>query len=634
MENLTELTPTSNRGKQEANNNDQDIELGTEVKQEVTHMFFDTIGVQFHFSTFFWQLLAHTIFPLFPFMINTTGQVTTLMYTWLSPVYVFIMLLCYGLIDGSSIRGMEGAFVIPLVYFLQHRLVIAMKYGSLSRTEYRKFMECHDRELCVNYRQQMQLASGWLEYHSDVIHFELAAASARIGARINSVYFSMGNPACSTTALNNLRTWNAFLRGHDVVDFSSPPCKQLQMMSDGSYRLSVYDLCEGLIMKASKNLSETNTNNSTVILVFNVANMLIPIVLICVYFDPNMSVFTLVCMALFYITSSAINYVYARTFFGLLYIAIVDVYRERAIMQDLNCMIRLTDLMLHTELSSSAGDVTQYEQSRVDQRVAEIMSIRSVPEAGNNGISPTYNPVHFEDPDAEAPIFKPADATCVIGERIYKDNEAHLTPRICCDESPNIVAWTHARLVMQNFGERFKFRLELYVIAAMAMLLVMMAAGLVELGLSERRMDTFLTPLFLQNLLSVSMCVLFLALIMQTGAQVNEKMEQHNQTLCSHALRLTRKVEHLTEELANTTDPVKIIKINEKIERLNSTAEKIDTMSGVLETSAELKPFKVFGFTAQSSLTMSILTTAFSFYAILISMLSRQDGAALSSIEM
>jgi len=593
-------------------------------------MFFDTIGVQFHFRAFFWQLFAHIFFPLFPVMINFSGQVTTMMYTWISPVLVYVMIVTYVLVDGANRPGMEGALIIPLVYFLQHRLVIAMKYGSLSRTEYRKFMDCSDAELCANYRTQMQLGSGWLEYHCDVVHFELAAASARIGARINSITFSMGNPDCSASALNNIRTWNAFLRGHDVIDYSSPPCRQLVRNADGSYSLSVYDLCEGLIMRVSKHFCETEIVNGKTIMLFNTANLLIPLVLMCYHYDPTVSAFTTICIVLFYISCTCINYVYARTFYGLLYIAIVDVYRQLAMMSDLNCMIRLTDLMLHTEMSSSMNEVSKYEQNRVDQRVAEIISIRSpVDECYTQTV---YNPVYFEDPDADNQIVSPADQPCILGERLYNDNEAHLLPRICCDESHNIVAWTHARLVMQNFGERFKFRLELYVIAALAMLVVMMVVGLAQVGLSERRVDTFLTPWFLQTLLSVSMCVVFLVLIMQTGASVNEKMEQHNQTLCSQALRLSRKIEHLTPDLQHEQDPLKRADIEAKIEQLSQTADKIDTMSGILDTNPALKPFKVFGFTANSSLTMSILTTAFSFYAILISFLSRQDGKALATL--
>jgi hypothetical protein len=295
----------------------------------------------------------------------------------------------------------------------------------------------------------------------------------------------------------------------------------------------------------------------------------------------------------------------------------------------------------------------------VDQRVAEIISIK--------GSSEVYVPVQYEDPDRDAPdifhqhhdhehantqshsagafgtqpvlaeahLVRPNGAdgrSCVLGERIYKDNEAHWLPRMSFDESHNIVAWTHARLVMQNFGERFHFRLELYVIAAMAMLVVMMVLGLLHLGLSDHRMETFLMPWFLQSLLSVTMCIAFLVTIMQTGALVNGKMEQHSQTMCSHSLRLNRKAEHLRVALLTEADPHTREEMERKIEKLNAVAEKLEAMRAIIETNTQFKPFRIFGFTAQSSLTISILTTAFSFYAILFSMLSNRDGQVLNLV--
>ena len=372
-----------------------DIETGAEVQKEVKHMFFDTIGVQFHFDTFLYQLVAHIFLPLFPCMVNMEGQVASTMYTWTTPLLAYVMLLSYGLCNGFETDGMTGACFVPLVYFLQHRLVIAMKYGSLSKTEYRKFMNCKDKELCINYRDQMQLGSAWMNLHSDVVHFELAAASARIGARINDIYLCIDNPNICPGALNQLRVWNAFLRGHDVIDFNSIPCQQLRQNCDGAYRLCVYDLCEGIAMKAMKADGIRAANTSYVITIFNLINLVIPLITICFFYNSNYSTWKVFWMVIFYISSSIINYVYAQTFYALLYIAIVDVYRQLSMMRDLNCMIRLTDIMLYAELSIARG-VTEEDQSRVDLRVAEILSIQS-----NTSDHPATAcaTVAFEDPD-------------------------------------------------------------------------------------------------------------------------------------------------------------------------------------------------------------------------------------------
>jgi low affinity Fe/Cu permease len=631
---------------------EEDIEMGAAIGQEVKHMFFDNISVQFHFGAFFYQLAAHIFLPAFPCMINSAGQISTNMYTWTTPILAYMMVITYALCDGGSVRGMEGAVFIPLIYYLQHRLLIAMKYGSMSTTEYKKFMKCKDKEICSNYRGQVELMSGWMMFHPDVIHFELAAASARIGARINDIHICIASVDCGSSALNQLRAWNAFLRGHDVIDFSSPPCRQLRALPDGNFCLSVYDLCEGLVQKSMKYGDQKNAFVGNTINTFAIMNLMIPIVMICYFFEPPADIMMTLNMITFYMSSTMVNYVYACTFYGLLYIAIVDVFRQLSMMSDLNSMIRLTDIMLYAELSSISQELSERELDRVYQRVAEIISIK--------GSSEAYVPVKYEDPDEDAPdIYRhesrepnessvskqqgtagahvaPAvgavGRSCVLGERIYRDNEAHWLPRLSFDESHNIAAWTHARLVMQNFGERFHFRLELYVGAAIAMVLLMMILGLLHLGLSDHRMQTFLTPWCLQSLLSVTMCIAFLVTIIQTGAQVNSKMEQHSQTMCSHALRLNRKAENLRVALFTEADKDVREDMERKIEKLNAVAEKLEAMRTIIETNTVTKPFRIFGFTAQSSLTISVLTTAFSFYAILFSLLSNRGSQALSSV--
>jgi hypothetical protein len=247
-----------------------------------------------------------------------------------------------------------------------------------------------------------------------------------------------------------------------------------------------------------------------------------------------------------------------------------------------------------------------------------------------------------------------AKRASVLGERIYKDNEAHLLPRISFDSTQNIVAWTHARLVMQNFGERFHFRLSLYVICAMFMLVMFMLLGLLHMGTADDRLQLFFTPWFMQTLLSVTMVIGFLALIMQTGSCVNATLELHSEAMSAHALRVYRKITQLRLDLQQLKESAANVGsftaagaaaaeaalaereacIGDEIANLQEVLETLEDMKQVVETNTQIKPFKVFGFTAQSSLTMSILTTAFSFYAILVSLLFKTDSQALTAVGM
>jgi hypothetical protein len=642
---------------------EQDIESGS-FKQ----MFFDSIGIQFHFSAFWWQLAAHLILPLFPFMANLRGQFNTRLYTVTTPILSYFVPIAYFFCAPGQ-NGMHGAFLIPLVYYFQHRLVIAMKYGSLSRTEYKRFQDCQEQSMLDNYNSQMQLGTAWLAFHPSVLHFELAASSAKIGARINDIDIYIHNPAASKSALNSLRTWNAYLRGQEVIDYDSVPCKQLRRMPDGSYRLSVYDLCEGLLMASAVDNNEQRVFTSKAILVFNMLNLLIPIIVLACSVNSNISVFNACMMALFCIGSSILNFVYARTFYVLLYIAIIDANRQCKMVCQLNCMIRLTDVMLHANLTSlETSKVTIAEMRGVEQRVAEIVSIKgsqdhrqgiygNVHENPDDGMFDQFYPFEqcsiTNDASQQAEAARGGgevevgvggeevinglrknckDINAVLGEHIYRDNETYLLPRVCFDVPGNVVGWTHARLTIQYFGERFRFRLELYVIAAIAMMLAMMALGLFQMSLAKNRYKLFFEPWFLQTLLSVLMCIGFLIIIMEKGAEINEKLEQHSQSLCAHSLRVYRKIERLQLDLEVETDDAKRTCLAKQIETMQAAGEKIDGMTAVVDTNTSMKPYKVFGFVASSQLTMSIITTAVSFFGILVTMLSSRDGAVVSSL--
>lgn len=634
---------------------------GSNFKKKCGNVFFDSVNVQFHIRTFLYQFSAHLFLPLFPFMANLQGQVGPSMIdvlgAWIAPLNLYLMIISYCYIEDKS--GVYGAYVIPLVYFLQHRCVISIKYASLSKSEYRRFMECTDEALCMNYLHQIQLFLGWFDLQSDVMSFELSAASARIGARINEIELKIEDPKSSDSAANQLRAWNAFLRGHDVVDYASAPCQQLRPMKDGSYALTVYHLCQALLMHAAKGRSAGDRLCQQITNFFVTLNVAIPLILMMVYFRGGDSASQWAWMGMFVTTSTTLNIFYAQVFYVLLYIAVVDVYRRRSVMVSLNSMIRETDLELDVDVSATGINNCAEDEARLQGHVEEIMSISydlsDTTNHGSHNVLPHSDdsmlcsatlkkmtaaraqvPDRVDRADSVNSLASSTSASAkvnkVLGERIYKDNERPLLPRICFDNSHNIVAWVHARLVMQNFGERFRFRLEMYVIASIAMMAVMMAVGLLALGMSSQRLEMLCTPWFLQTLLSVTMCIGFNLLIMHCGASVNEALSAHNHTLCTHSLRLLRKVETLNNALLSDTAPEEERAfIEQRVESLLAVAEKLDSMRSVIETNAELKPFKVFGFVADSSLTVSIFTTAVSFYMILFSLVFTTQGDELAS---
>lgn len=131
---------------------------------------FESLSVQFHWKVFVKQFLSHTIIPFCFLFTNYRGQgfvrtkIRHLFYLYINvgfPIFVYLMLISYFLCSKESQQVLSGAFWIPLLYFVQHKLTVALKYATLSNDEYLKFQNCTDNRLCDLYNQQMQLLSSW-----------------------------------------------------------------------------------------------------------------------------------------------------------------------------------------------------------------------------------------------------------------------------------------------------------------------------------------------------------------------------------------------------------------------------------------------------------------------------------------
>ncbi len=209
-----------------------------------TIMIFDSIALQFSVRVFFRQLLAHTVIIFAPFVTNVTAQgftkniqneIMPIVYNIVFPLILYLMLISYFMCPAQDKRILAGAFLIPLIYFIQHKLIVALKYASLSDTEYLRFMTCKDYKITQIYQSQMQLIAAWLNREENVLEFELGAAAARVGAKINEIAIIVQGSACngpvlcvfnyffstivcvldpnqSESSQSQFRNWNAFLR--------------------------------------------------------------------------------------------------------------------------------------------------------------------------------------------------------------------------------------------------------------------------------------------------------------------------------------------------------------------------------------------------------------------------------------
>lgn len=537
-------------------------------------MIFDTIQVQFNPSVFFFQLFIHC-FIFFSFLSpNPSAQgfwgnnFWFLFYNWGLTLILYIMIASYFLAPSATFVVLSGALWIPLIYFVQHKLVVALKYASLSTSEYLRFMNCVDPSITDIYRDQMQLIAAWLSRDEAVLEFEIGAAAIRVGSKLSDIFFSLPNPQKSISNRSQHSYWHAFLRGREFVDFGITDTDGLEKTTDGRYRVSVFSMITALVRRCdSRNFGESFC--FYVIYFFCFLNIIIPLLILAasVHHQHASHDVNYVWVIVFYTSSTLINITYGPVVYNVLYVAIFDVLRQLQMVDELTAMIRISDLTLQAEdngpdfelatisermtmsttdngSTPSSTEASLYRntvspltsptvsrdsamsfsmtrpsmaQIRGDRNMEAIYKINRTPSVSGGATRPstaylrdlssmhqlhrrsigreTKAAIHCpltgtpQERDsrvsdverastASATMLRASTASCCsttmdptralhryteIGERLAEDGGRAEIPRVSFDDVDNVLAWTFARLTLQNFGDRFRFRIDIYV---------------------------------------------------------------------------------------------------------------------------------------------------------------------------
>ncbi|RYH20257.1 hypothetical protein EON65_24035 [archaeon] len=130
-------------------------------------LIYDAIGVQFHFTVFVYQLFVHIFIFVAPFVLpNPHGQgfqlnlTPSARFNIIPPICVYLSILLYFCLSQHDQQAVDTFVYIPVLFFLAHRIILSLKYASLSETEYQRFNSCKDPAMSADYLRQMMLYSG------------------------------------------------------------------------------------------------------------------------------------------------------------------------------------------------------------------------------------------------------------------------------------------------------------------------------------------------------------------------------------------------------------------------------------------------------------------------------------------
>jgi hypothetical protein len=134
-------------------------------------------------------------------------------------MYIMVISFCLCSKEDQQLLGYSIWF--PFLSYCAHRLVVSLKYATLSPTEYQRFCDCKDKALSVSYLNQMMLFGGWAQLIPLVLYFEVAAASANINDNISKIFLIIRSETLCESTRSQLLYWNAFLQGQEIIDIEA-----------------------------------------------------------------------------------------------------------------------------------------------------------------------------------------------------------------------------------------------------------------------------------------------------------------------------------------------------------------------------------------------------------------------------
>ena len=235
-------------------------------------------------------------------------------------------------------------------------------------------MRCQDEELRNSYIMQLQLLSGWFSMDDMVLNSELAAASARVGAKINEIFFYIPRNDRDEISVSRLRHWNAFLRGNTTIDVDAPLAREIKQLSDEMYGISVFDVCATIVRRA-------NTTHEQVLSVLLNLVLVCDLIMILVLYVPLFTrgsvVTNPIYVGCYLVSATVLTYEYGQTFFLFIYLAVLDVSRFLHMAKDLHLLIRLNDMMLYntTNIAFSGEEVDDTARAKAKDHMHALISV-------------------------------------------------------------------------------------------------------------------------------------------------------------------------------------------------------------------------------------------------------------------
>jgi hypothetical protein len=376
---------------------------------------YDSIYPVFYFKRFLWQLSLHLLFPLLWFQTNNVAQgfaskkPQILFFTSFNSTCFFLLLATFPLLNNMVLQELV---LIPIIVYVVHKVMISLKYATLTPKEYKRFITNTDDDLASTYRQQCEMIMGWFFKAKGVVEFALSAAALRAGCILTSpgMAFKVPNPALShdpVDAVEQVKYWKSLMKLSATQLASYDPDKVKDdydsnnnddallpgfiEMSDGSKLMCLYRTALGLIASAdNKIFAEDVPMMNMAVRMMTYLYILVPIIMFIIATgsraeDPNddssgqdsygFRNFS-ACDYIFLLMVIIILFTFAKAVMYFAFIIVFNAKKQRTLLGALVDMLRISDQLISKSKTGTSSDSSANSATGQSRRISAVLSKR------------------------------------------------------------------------------------------------------------------------------------------------------------------------------------------------------------------------------------------------------------------
>ena len=521
-----------------------------------------TPNVSFSMHQFIVEFIVHVAFPFtflyypythkwLPFTLSPLG----LYFNYLAPACFWIMLVMASY--SESVKYQEA--LLPAMFYLNHRLMVSLKYGSLTLAEYKHMLGLSNPEVINNAHQQIQIFDSWhgpLRFH--VFEFEIMSAAIICGAELNKHYFLLPKldekfelpiENIDKFAFDNLhqltsvkphQLWSNYLiknlKDHHYESILTPEgTVRLKREVDGHHTLPLTEFIRSLIEFGRKHTIKPKWLYDPAIIFYSIVVSMIPVSFQVVSVIPNDSYGNV-----YYVVAFLVCFPFSMVNFFFLKYIILDVLERNTIAMALSRIIRAESINLCDDL-------------------------------------------WLED-----------------------------MPTIDVTIEQNLYTWMYARLIMMNFGKRREFRRDIYMSTFLIIVGLLTLFTVASFADAKDYDDVFLIledPRNIQVIVIIVIVFFMIEYFIYASAITNDEYISHEEILMLNLVKLESNIAQKRREG------------NADCTKMEMSANSLDKMLGKVSKSNESYCLRILGIEASLAVVWTVASTLFAMFFFVVAVI-------------